>query len=156
MANDNCPGQIVLSGELKALAHVPAIAEKFSLRKVMPLNVSAPFHSSLMLPASKRMEAVLGELVFEDASLPVIPNVTVVPETSGGILRNLLVRQITARVRWTETILKLQSLGVTRFVEVGSGKVLSGLVKRIASEAEIVSVHTPQDVEAFVALQAQA
>lgn len=156
VANDNCPGQIVLSGELKALDHVPLIAEKFSLRKVMPLNVSAPFHSSLMRPAAERMADLLQEINFEDAVLPIIPNVTVTPETSGGILRNLLVRQITARVRWTETILKLESLGVTRFVEVGSGKVLSGLVKRISSTAEIMAVHTPREVEEFVALQVRA
>ncbi|MFN7662295.1 MAG: ACP S-malonyltransferase [Alphaproteobacteria bacterium] len=154
VANDNCPGQIVLSGELKALEHLPAIAETFSLRKVIPLSVSAPFHSSLMGPAAHTMEGVLNEIYFNKSVLPIVPNVTVVPETTGDILRNLLVRQITGRVRWTETIQKLHSLGVERFVEVGSGKVLSGLVKRILPTVEIVSVHTPQDVEAFMALPA--
>lgn len=154
VANDNCPGQIVLSGELKALEHVPAIAETFSLRKVIPLSVSAPFHSSLMEPAAHTMEGALNEFSFNNSVLPIVPNVTVVPETAGDILRNLLVRQITGRVRWTETIQKLHSLGVERFVEVGSGKVLSGLMKRILPMVEIVSVHTPQDVEAFMALPA--
>jgi [acyl-carrier-protein] S-malonyltransferase len=156
VANDNCPGQIVLSGELTALSQVPTIAEGFSLRKVIPLNVSAPFHSSLMMPAAQRMENVLGELVFENSSFPIIPNVTVVPETTGSILQNLLVRQITSRVRWTETIQKLQSLGVTRFVEVGAGKVLSGLVKRIFPEAEILSIQSPQEIEEFIGIQAKA
>lgn len=156
VANDNCPGQIVLSGELKALSHIPSVAERFSLRKVMPLNVSAPFHSSLMKPAAHKMESVLRELSFENASVPIVPNITVVPETAGEILRNLLVRQITGRVRWTETILKLQSLGVTRFVEVGPGKVLSGLVKRISEEGTTFSVHSPQEIEEFVALRASS
>lgn len=155
VANDNCPGQIVLSGALAALAHVPAVAEELSLRKVIPLNVSAPFHSSLMEPAAKKMENVLRDLSFGEATCPVIPNVTVTPEISGDILRNLLVRQITGRVRWTETILKLHSLGVTRVVEVAPGKVLSGLVKRISSEVTALSIHSPQEIDEFVGLQAQ-
>ena len=155
VANDNCPGQIVLSGSLTALGHIPAVAEEFSLRKVMPLNVSAPFHSSLMEPAAQKMESVLRNLPFGEAVRPIIPNVTVTPETSGDILRNLLVRQITGRVRWTETILRLQALGVTRVVEVGAGKVLSGLVKRISPEITALSIHSPHEIDEFVGLQAQ-
>ncbi|HCI48372.1 MAG: [acyl-carrier-protein] S-malonyltransferase [Alphaproteobacteria bacterium RIFCSPLOWO2_01_FULL_45_8] len=154
VANDNCPGQIVLSGELVALSHVAAIAESLSIRKVIPLKVSAPFHSSLMMMAAERMKNVLEKLPFENASLPILPNVTVVPETDGDILRNLLVRQITGRVRWTETIQKLQSLGVTRFVEVGAGTVLSGLVKRISPDVRSLSIQSPRDVEEFMALEA--
>lgn len=155
VANDNCPGQIVLSGALTSLSHVPVVAEQFSLRKIIPLNVSAPFHSSLMEPAARKMESVLGDLSFRDALIPIIPNISVTPETSGNILRNLLVRQITGRVRWTETILKLSSLGVTRFIEVGAGKVLSGLVKRISPEASGLSVSSPQEIDEFIKFRAQ-
>jgi len=150
VANDNCPGQVVLSGELKALSHVSEISKDFSVRKAIALNVSAPFHSSLMDPAAQRMNVLLKEVPFKDSSFPILPNVTVTPEMKGDIFRNLLVRQITGRVRWTETLLKLESLGIERFVEVGAGKVLSGLVKRTCSNAEAISVQTPQEIESFL------
>ncbi len=150
IANDNCSGQIVISGEIVALEQVPALAEKYGVRKCIPLNVSGPFHSILMEPAALTMKTCLEETPMRDPAIPILPNVTAVPETHHGILKNLLVRQITGQVRWRETLLKLQSLEVKRIIEVGSGTVLSGLVKRTCPEIEVFSIHTPQELDAFV------
>ncbi len=150
IANDNCPGQIVISGEIVALEQIPALAEKHGVRKCISLNVSGPFHSILMEPAALIMKKYLEETPTRDPIVPILPNVTAVPETRHDFLRNMLVRQITGQVRWRETLLKLQDLGVKRLVEVGSGTVLTGLVKRTCPEMEVFSIHTPQELDAFV------
>jgi [acyl-carrier-protein] S-malonyltransferase len=150
IANDNCPGQIVISGEIIALEQVPALAEKYGVRKCIPLNVSGPFHSILMDPATCVMKKHLEETPMKDPMVPILPNVTAVPETRPEFLKNLLVKQITGQVRWRETLLKLKDLDVKRIVEVGSGTVLSGLVKRTCPEMEVFSIHTPQELDAFV------
>lgn len=150
IANDNCPGQIVISGEKEALDHVPSLAEKYGIRKCIPLNVSGPFHSLLMEPAAITMKKHLEETPLKDPGIPIIPNVTAMPETRHDFLRNMLVRQITGQVRWRETLLKLRDLDVKRIVEVGSGTVLAGLVKRTCPEMEVFSIHTPQELDALV------
>ncbi len=150
IANDNCPGQIVISGEIIALEQVPALGEKYGARKCISLNVSGPFHSILMEPAAISMRINLQATPMKDSIIPILPNVTASPETHQDILKNLLVRQITGQVRWRETLLKLQSLDVKRIIEVGSGTVLSGLVKRTCPEIETFSIHTPQELDNFV------
>ncbi len=152
IANDNAPGQIIVSGEKKALDHISPIAEKYGIRKVIPLNVSAPFHCSLMKPAALEMEKSLQQVDIQAPHIPIIPNVTVVPETHPSILKNLLIQQITGRVRWRETILSMKEKGVTCIIEVGPGKVLAGLIKRIDPDMQVMSVHTPSDIEECVKL----
>ena len=147
VANDNCPGQVVLSGDKVAMDAVVNISESFGVRRAMPLNVSAPFHSSLMKPAADRMEDVLASIPFNKGKVPVLPNVTVRSETDGNILKKLLVAQITGRVRWTETVHFLASQGVTHMYEVGAGKVLSGLVKRTADHIVCMPLNGPNDME---------
>lgn len=129
IANDNCPGQTVLSGSLNGLEKASALATKRGARKVMPLNVSGAFHSPLMGPASKELGAFLTTLNFEAEAVPTVANFTAKVETKGW--DQLLVQQLVGRVRWTETIQEFGRLGVTQQIELGSGDVLSGLCKRI-------------------------
>lgn len=138
-ANINAPGQIVISGKKSLLDWIPANfkADMFlgSPRvKFIPLKVSAPFHCSMMKPAEEVMTTVLGELSFTDARFPIVQNVNAEPVQAATALRKNLIAQISAPVRWVECVQKVHSLGATKAVEVGSGKVLSGLVKKIDSE----------------------
>lgn len=150
VANDNTVGQVILSGEKTAVDAAQNFAEAYGLRKVMPLNVSAPFHSSLMQPAAEAMARALADMTFASPQFPIIPNVTAEPETDPEKLKTLLVEQVTARVRWRETILCLQAQEVAPILELGSGKVLAGLIKRTAPDSQVVSLHTPQDIEDFL------
>lgn len=150
VANDNAPGQIILSGHRDALARATAVAQKFGLKRVIPLSVSAPFHCSLMAPAARMMEDALSQESFSSPRVPVISNVTAQPETVPETLKTLLVQQITHPVRWRESIVCLKSLGVTHIVEVGAGKVLSGLIKRIDPDIQTRSLEKPEDIDAFV------
>ncbi|MEI8320619.1 MAG: ACP S-malonyltransferase [Alphaproteobacteria bacterium] len=147
IANDNAPGQVILSGEKKALDQVSPLAEKYGVRKIIPLNVSAPFHCSLMKPAALAMEEALNEVSINYPGIPILPNVTARPETKPDILKSLLVMQITGRVRWRETVLHMQEMGVTHIIEAGSGKVLAGLIKRITPDIQVQSVHTPEEID---------
>lgn len=147
VANDNAPGQVILSGEKKALEQVPILAEKHNVRKVIPLNVSAPFHSSLMAPAAEIMRQALDDVEMCTPRVPLIPNVTAQGESKPDIIKNLLVRQITGRVRWRETVLQMEREGIAHIFEIGSGKVLAGLIKRIAPSISVNSVHTPEEIE---------
>jgi len=149
VANDNAPGQVVVSGDKAAVERAAKLASDEGLRAMM-LPVSAPFHCSLMKPAADAMADALGKVVLEAPVIPLIANVTASPVTDPLAIRNLLVEQVTSRVRWRECVLAMQERGVERLVEVGSGKVLSGLTRRIARELGAVSVHTPADVEAFL------
>lgn len=150
IANDNAPGQIVISGEK---ARVEAVCEKargFGAKMAKILPVSAPFHSSLMAPAAQRMEDALAKAAISAPRVPLVANVTARETSSPAEIRALLVRQVTGRVRWTESVAHMAEQGVDKFVEIGTGKVLAGLVKRIAKDATIISVGEPADVEAFV------
>lgn len=150
IANDNCPGQVVISGHTEAVTRALAVAAEAGLKRAIKLPVSAPFHCSLMAPAADTMAEKLAASTFKKPVVAVIPNISVTPEQDPEALKNLLVRQITGRVRWRETILALKELGVTKIVEIGAGKVLSGLVKRIDPDLETTAVNSPQDVEAFL------
>ncbi len=147
IANDNAAGQIVVSGATKAVEAAMQIARDKGLRRVVSLPVSAPFHCAMMAPAADVMAAALGETVMRDAGVPVVCNITASPEQSANQLRSNLVAQVTGRVRWRETMEYMVSNGVTRFVELGTGKVLSGLAKRAAPEAEILSLDTLEDIQ---------
>jgi [acyl-carrier-protein] S-malonyltransferase len=151
IANDNAPGQIVVSGSLAGVEKAMAVAKEKGVRRALKLPVSAPFHCDLMAPAAQEMAAALATAAMKDAAMPVICNISASGETSASALRQNLVAQVTGRVRWRETLLELHSKGVTRFVEVGTGKVLSGLVKRTLEGVESYSLETYEDIESFLA-----
>ncbi|EHI49632.1 malonyl CoA-acyl carrier protein transacylase [SAR116 cluster alpha proteobacterium HIMB100] len=150
IANDNANGQIVLSGSSTGVERAMEVAKDKGLRRVVKLPVSAPFHCELMAPAADVMAQALAEINIKDAMVPVVQNVTVIPETSASVLRKHLVMQVTGRVRWRETMDYFIASGVTRFVEVGTGKVLSGLAKRAAPDAQIHTLDTSEDIQAYL------
>ena len=151
LANDNAPGQIVVSGAAAAVDHAMDSARARGIRRAIKLPVSAPFHCSMMQPAAKAMEEALAGADMKDAAVPVFCNVTAATETDAGVLRENLVAQVTGRVRWRETLLAANEAGVFRFVEVGTGKVLSGLVKRTLDEAIMVNLDSADDLDSVLA-----
>ena len=148
-ANDNSPGQIVISGHADALTRAGDLLKARGAKRVLPLNVSAPFHSPLMQPAAEAMRAALAEITLQTPRAPIVCNVTAAPETDPGTLRALLVRQVCEPVRWRESLLRLQAEGVTRLLECGAGRVLCGLSQRTVPEIAAASLSTPQDIEAY-------
>jgi len=149
VANDNAPGQVVVSGSTAAVERAAKLAGEQGLR-AMILPVSAPFHCSLMKPAADVMADALGKVILESPSVPLIANVTASPVTDPLAIRNLLIEQVTGRVRWRESVLAMKEREVDQLVEIGSGKVLAGLTRRIARELGAVSIQTPVDIEAFL------
>jgi [acyl-carrier-protein] S-malonyltransferase len=149
VANDNAPGQVVLSGAKAAMDRVPDIAKAKGVKRTIPLSVSAPFHCSLMQPAADVMADALAKVSIRPLSVPVLSNVTAQEASEPEIVRRLLVEQVTSRVRWRESILALKDLTVDTTVEFGGNKVLSGMVKRIAPELAMITLDTPADLEAF-------
>jgi len=150
IANDNCPGQVVISGHKKAVEYAVELSKNYGAKKSILLNVSAPFHCVLMQPAQRSMEEAFQEIKVQNPSLPVIDNTSAEPVQDGATLSTLLIKQITERVRWRESIARLATLGVTTLIEVGAGKVLTGLTKRIEPSPEAFALNTPQDIEAFL------
>ncbi len=148
-ANFNSPGQIVIAGHASAVARAIEIAKGRGYRKAMLLPVSAPFHCALMQPAADRLRQVLDQLAVADPHPPVISNVEALPNSAGNRVRELLVAQVCAPVRWEESVVKMAELGVTRFIEIGPGKVLSGLVKRIVKEAAVGNCENPATLDAL-------
>lgn len=147
VANDNNAGNVVISGDRAAVDRAIETAKALGARAI-PLNVSAPFHCPLMQPAADEMAAALAEARISAPVVPVVANVTARPETDPDVLRRLLVEQVTGRVRWRESMEWMAGEGgVTRFAEIGSGKVLTGMAKRIAPEAESVALNTPEDLQ---------
>lgn len=142
LANVNCPGQIVVSGSVEGVAEVVARGKEAGAKRVIPLEVSGPFHSSLMRPAADKLSAELAKVSFADATVPVVANVHAKPVTSGAELRDLLVEQVVSPVQWEDTIKFLISEGVDTFVEIGSGTVLAGLIKKVDKSVQVVSVNT--------------
>jgi [acyl-carrier-protein] S-malonyltransferase len=149
VANDNAPGQVVLSGSADAMARVADIARARGVKRVIPLAVSAPFHCPLMQPAADAMEKALNDATIRPPAVPVLANVTAEEVRAPDTIRRLLVEQVTGRVRWRESLLALQGLGVDTTVEVGMGTVLTGMVKRTDKALATVSLAAPQDIEAF-------
>lgn len=149
VANDNNNGNVVISGEKAAVDRAIEKAKELGARAI-PLNVSAPFHCPLMQPAADEMATALVTAALVSPVVPVVANVTARPESDADTIRRLLVEQVTGRVRWRESMEWMATEGgVTRFVEIGSGKVLTGMAKRIAPEAESLALNTPEDIEAF-------
>ncbi len=153
-ANDNGGGQVVVSGHKAAVERALEIAKAKGVRRAMMLPVSAPFHSSLMRPAAEAMEKALARVDIRPPSVPLVANVLAKPISEPTRIARGLVDQVTGTVRWRESVAFMAGAGVTTFYEVGSGKVLSGLVKRIAEGASVTSIGTPEDVVAFKSARA--
>ncbi|MCY3671503.1 MAG: ACP S-malonyltransferase [Alphaproteobacteria bacterium] len=149
-ANDNAPGQVVVSGDRAAVERAVALAKARGARRAILLDVSAPFHCSLLQPAADAMAEVLDAVDMQDPSVPLVANVTAQPVESAAGLQHLLVRQVTATVRWRESMMFMRDNDVDRVVELGTGKVLSGLVRRIDREMSGVAVEGPDDIEALL------
>lgn len=150
VANDNAPGQIVISGHKAALERAAEIAKTKGIKRLMMLPVAAAFHSPLMAPAAREMEDLLGKEKIAPPRVPVISNVSINPESDPDTIRRLLVDQVTGRVRWRETVAGLRERGITSVVEIGAGKVLTTMAKRIDKDLPATSVETPQEIEAFL------
>jgi [acyl-carrier-protein] S-malonyltransferase len=150
-ANINCPGQIVIAGHAAAVQRASERAKALGARRAIPLSVSAPFHCALMKPAEHRLEPELRALRTDGPSIPVVANVDAEPKRDGAASVDALVRQVSAPVRWEDVVRRLASEGVTTYVEVGPGSVLSGLVKKIQPDAHIMTFASPDNLDATVA-----
>lgn len=151
VANDNGGGQVVVSGDKAAVERAIAIAQARGVKRAVLLPVSAPFHCALMAPAAEAMRAALAEVRVQAPVVPVVANVTAGPIADPDAIRARLVEQVTGTVRWRESVTAMADLGVTAMVEVGAGKVLCGLIRRIAPGVATRAVGTPEDVAAFAA-----
>jgi len=152
VANDNAPGQVVVSGTTAAVERAVEIAKGKGAKRALLLPVSAPFHCSLMQPAAEAMQAALSEVSMNAPVVPLVANVLAAPVTDPAEIRQRLVEQVTGVVRWTDTVTWLTGEGgVTHLTELGTGKVLTGLAKRINAEASANAVGSPADIDAFVA-----
>jgi [acyl-carrier-protein] S-malonyltransferase len=150
-ANFNSPGQIVIAGHATAVNRAISIAKAKGYRKAMLLPVSAPFHCALMQPAAARLKELLDCLLLHSMNFPVVSNVEAVPNNDPSRVRQLLVTQVCAPVLWEQSVEKMIALGVNRFVEIGPGKVLTGLVKRINKEMLLVNVEDSTGIKAISA-----
>ncbi|MCP1269184.1 ACP S-malonyltransferase [Acetobacter cerevisiae] len=150
IANDNGGGQIVISGTMAAIDNAIALAKEMKIKRAVKLPVSAPFHSSLMRPAEDVMAAALAKADIAAPIVPVLANVTAEKVSDPDAIRQALTKQVTGRVRWRESVEAMTSMGVDTFVEIGAGKVLSGLVRRIDPEVSTSSVGTPADIETLL------
>jgi [acyl-carrier-protein] S-malonyltransferase len=146
VANDNDPTQVVISGHKGAIDRAIELAKEMGAKRALPLPVSAPFHCPLMQPAADAMQDALSYVVLQAPAVPLYTNVTAQPTTDPDTIRNQLVEQVTGMVRWRESVANMFDAGVHEFVELG-GKVLAGMVKRIAPDAKVTSVVTIEDVE---------
>ncbi|HYG85186.1 MAG TPA: ACP S-malonyltransferase [Azospirillum sp.] len=150
VANDNASGQVVISGATDAIDRAITLAAERGLKRSVRLPVSAPFHCPLMQPAADAMAEALAAVTANAPAVPVVANVTASAVSDPAEIRRLLVEQVTGMVRWRESVLYMKGQGVESLVELGAGKVLAGLAKRIDKEVGAVSVGTPADVEAFL------
>lgn len=154
-ANYNAEGQIVISGTKAGVEQACERAKERGARRAIPLNVSGPFHSSLMKPASEKMEQVLQPVTVSDMNIPVIANVTAKPYASSAEIKELLTAQIHSPVRWTDTIRYLVDQGVDTFIEAGPGKVLAGLVKKVSRRATVLPVYDEETFQKAVSVLTQ-
>src|SRR5437667_1293641 len=150
LANDNEPTQAVISGAKTAIDRAAQLAKAHGVRRFIPLNVSAPFHCALMQPAADAMAEALAQVEIKAPAVPLVANVLAAPISDPAEIRQRLVQQVTGTLRWRECVMRMAADGVTDIYEIGSGKVLAGLAKRIAPMLNAVSVGTPQDVEAVL------
>ncbi len=150
IANDNTPGQVVVSGAAAAVLRATELAKGKGARRAIMLDVSAPFHCPLLQPAAEAMRDALASVSLDEPVVPLIANVTAAPVTDPEDIRRLLVEQVTATVRWRECVLTMKGLNVDTLVEMGGGKVLTGMVRRIDREMTGVAVEGPDDIEALL------
>lgn len=150
LANLNCPGQIVISGSRKGVEEASAKAKEGGAKRVIPLDVSGPFHSSLMKPAAERFEAVLDSISLNNANVPVIGNVTAEPMSDAAEIKKRLIEQLYSPVLWEDSVAKMLELGVDTFIEIGPGKVLSGLVKKVDRSARTFAIYDDETCAAAV------
>ncbi|WP_201713762.1 ACP S-malonyltransferase [Rossellomorea arthrocnemi] len=147
LANLNCPGQIVISGTAKGVELASEKAKEAGAKRVIPLQVSGPFHSELMKPAADQFVSILDSITIKDAAVPVIANVTAAPVTDHEEIKRLLIEQLYSPVQWEDSVEKLLELGVDTFIEVGPGKVLSGLVKKVNRRVKTYAVQDEASLE---------
>ncbi len=146
LANENDPSQNVLSGSKAAIDRAIGLAKEAGAKRALPLPVSAPFHCALMQPAADEMARALGEVTMQDPAVPLVANVTAESVSDADRIRALLVEQVTGRVRWRSSVEWMASQGVTEFWEIGAGKALSGMIRRIAKESTLRALGTPEDL----------
>ncbi len=147
-ANFNSPGQVVIAGATNAVRRAGEAAKRRGARRIIPLDVSAPFHTAMMAPAAERMRPLLDETEFKEPQVPIMANATAAIIRSGAEAREALVTQISAPVLWRQSVLALAELGVGKWVELGPGRVLAGLVKKIVAGADVASAEQPEEIEA--------
>ena len=152
IANDNAPGQVVLSGNADAVDRAVALAKERGIRRAIVLPVSAPFHCRLLQPAAEAMKDALAAIDMAPPEPVLVANVSAEPASDPDEVRELLVAQVTGRVRWRECVLAMRDAGVETVVELGAGRVLTGLARRIDPDLGAVSVQTPDDLEALLKL----
>jgi [acyl-carrier-protein] S-malonyltransferase len=150
IANINAPGQIVIAGTKEAIDRAIIVAKAHGVRRALPLSVSAPFHCELMKPAEERLRPLLESAPFKDLWMSLVSNVDASPIGTATAVRNALVRQVASPVRWVESIQKMVAMGVRRFVEIGPGNVLTGLIKRIDPSVELINVSDVPSIEKFL------
>lgn len=150
-ANDNAPGQIVISGGTDAVARACELAKEAGAKRALPLPVSAPFHSPMMEPASSVMAEALDTVTINAPAVPVLCNVTATPETNPETLKQNLIAQVCGQVRWRESVLHMAENQITTTIEIGAGKVLTGMTKRIAPDMNGIAVGDTDSVKAFLA-----
>lgn len=148
LANDNEATQAVISGSKAAIDRAGKLAKAHGVRRFMPLNVSAPFHSALMRPAAEAMAHALAQIKISSPQVPVVANVLAAPISDAAEIRQRLVEQVTGTVRWRESVLAMANNGVTDIYEIGAGRVLSGLAKRVVPSLNASSIGTPSEIEA--------
>ena len=149
-ANDNGGGQVVISGHREAVERAVEVAKTRGVKRAMLLPVSAPFHCALMRPAAEAMEEALAGATLRAPLVGVVANVTAAKVSEPAVIRRLLVEQVTATVRWRESLVACTAMGVDRFVELGAGRVLTGLVRRVAPDAQALSAGTPGEIETLL------
>ncbi|WP_419888527.1 ACP S-malonyltransferase [Neobacillus niacini] len=150
LANLNCPGQIVISGSRKGVELASASAKEAGAKRAIPLEVSGPFHSSLMKPAASELRQVLDELDMKDAGIPVIANVSANPMTKAEEIKENLIEQLYSPVLWEDSVVKMIDLGVDTFIEIGPGKVLSGLIKKINRSVKTYSISDEESCQSVI------
>lgn len=152
IANYNCPGQIVITGEEAAVTRASEALKEAGAKRVVPLNVSGPFHSKMLEPAGERLGRVIDETTINEVKVPYVSNVTAKLVTDSVNIRELLIKQISSSVRWQQTIELMIESGVDTFVEIGPGKTLSGFMRKITRDENIKTYHieTPEELDAYV------
>ncbi len=150
VANDNAPGQVVISGSLAAITVAEPALQAAGARRVIALKVSGPFHSPLMAPVGEALARAFGEVAWHDASPPVVSNVTAEPVAEAGTIRSLLARQVSSPVEWVASVRRMVADGVDTFVECGPGNALAGMVRRIAPEARTFAVSDAASLAAAI------